>query len=250
MQNFFGARHAPVSSNKAVARKGGRLCFFYASLPLPARLGSRAQQTRRAAMLACAAAVVCASAPQVARAKDGSAPGLGPRVAASGALGSPATATSAANSTERLFGSWSLICSTQKPPRCGLTQAVATDPAGKQVVLGAAVHPVPELGKLRLEFRVSGAADPKAGIGMKFQDGPEFRLPMSGCTKQFCAASGVLEGPIRDALENGKAVQLAFMMPGPKQALVPLALAGLKEGLSELEKASQPVRAAPAGSKK
>ncbi len=212
MQLAFGASAAPVLNLSAATFLGARL---FCALAL--------------------AAGTCA----VAHAKEsaGAAPGpaLGPRVAAS-APGGPAAP---GNSTERLFGSWSLICSAHKPPRCGLTQVVATDPAGKQVVLGAAVHPVPELGKLRLEFRVSSAVDAKAGIGMKFQDGPEYRLPMSGCTAQYCTASGVLEGGIREALENGKAVQLAFMMPGPKQALVPLALGGFKEGVAALEKASK-----------
>jgi invasion protein IalB len=199
------------------------------------------------ASVALGGAVAVTAAPALA--KEASAGALGPRVAESPSAG-PDQPGAARESTERLFGAWSLICSTHKPPRCGLTQVVATDPAGKQVVLGAAVHPVPELGKLRLEFRVSSAVDPKAGIGMKFQDGPEYRLPMSGCAKQFCTASGLLEGAIREALENGKAVQMAFMMPGPKQALVPLALGGFKEGLLALEAASKPLPAAAAATKK
>jgi invasion protein IalB len=244
MHRFLGAPLAPVLDHSAAARKGGRLCFLLAPCSGPQFFGARTVGLRFAAMAVCAVALTMGCLP-AAQAKEGAAtpsatpgataPALGPRVAASAAPGQP----KAADSSERLFGSWSLICSKHKPPRCGLTQAVATDPAGKQVVLGAAVHPVPELGKLRLEFRVSSAADPKAGIGMKFQDGPEYRLPMSGCTAQYCTASGVLDGGIREALENGKAVQMAFMMPGPKQALVPLALGGFKEGVAALEKASK-----------
>ncbi len=232
MQNAFGALAAPLLNLSAATLPGARL---FCALAL-ASAACAAVQAKEAAGAAPAPVLAPVPAPV---------PALGPRVAASAPVGQPAPG----NSTERLFGAWSLICSTHKPPRCGLTQAVATDPAGKQVVLGAAVHPVPELGKLRLEFRVSPAVDPKAGIGMKFQDGPEYRLPMSGCTAQYCSASGVLEGGIREALENGKAVQLAFMMPGPKQALVPLALAGFKEGVAALEKASQAPQAARGAAK-
>ncbi len=218
MPSFSGTNGAPRLNHKAATRLGWRPCFAFSC-----------------------AVLGLVGVPQAGLANGAPSAPVGPRVA------TPAAASPAVGvSSERLFGAWSLTCSTHKPPRCGLTQAVATDAEGKQVVLGAAVHPVPELGKLRLEFRVSQLADARAGIGMKFQDGPEYRLPMSGCTAQFCAASGLLEGPIREALENGKAAQMAFMMPGPKQALVPLALSGLKEGLIALEKASKPAPATTA----
>lgn len=138
----------------------------------------------------------------------------------------------------KIYGAWSLMCAGQGGP-CQLSQVVARDPSGQQVVLGATVvlaaanpggPPRP-----MLEFRMSPDVVQKAGIGLKIGDGPEYRLRMSKCDTRACLASGWLEGDLRKALATSPVAQVAFLMPPKQQLAVPLSLAGFEEGVQALQ---------------
>lgn len=151
-----------------------------------------------------------------------------------------AAASGAPAVQEQLFGAWSLTCPQQPSGACVLSQAVARDPQGRQVVLGAIVlmtAPAPKAKpQPRLEFRMSAQAVPQAGLGLKIGDGPEYKLKMSACTAKACSAMGWLDAPLRKALQAAPAAQVAFLMPPRQQVLVPLNLTGLEEGLKALER--------------
>ncbi|MEN9892218.1 MAG: hypothetical protein RLY78_2513 [Pseudomonadota bacterium] len=143
--------------------------------------------------------------------------------------------------SDRIFGAWSLACPPGRAP-CTLSQVVARDPSGRQVVLGASVvmavadakpgaRPAP---RPRLEFRMSAAAVREAGVGLKIGNGAEYRLPMGRCLPQACTAGGWLDDGLRRALAGAPAAQVAFLMPPRQQVTVPLALTGLTEGLQAL----------------
>lgn len=145
---------------------------------------------------------------------------------------------------DRQFGAWSLVCGGPSRATCSLSQIVARDREGTQVVLGVVLRRLPGESRSSLEFRMSPDAVVQAGVGMKIGDGPEYRLPMSRCDAKACLASGWVEGDIRRDLLAAPAAQVAFMMPGRKQVLAPVALQGLAEGLAEVERIA--AHAAPA----
>lgn len=130
------------------------------------------------------------------------------------------------------YGAWSLICSPKPAERCILSQMVATDPQGRQVVLGATV--VLEGNTPRLDLRFSPQAVAEAGLGIKIGDQAEYRLAMSDCSAQTCLASGWLEPPLLSQLQQAPGAQVAYMMPGGRQMLVPLSLQGFQAGLDAL----------------
>ena len=132
------------------------------------------------------------------------------------------------------YGAWSLICAGQTPGRCLLSQVVAADPRGEQVVLGVTVHLDKPTATPRLDFRFSSHAVREAGVGLKVGDDSEYRLPMSDCSARACLASGWLEAPLLSQLEQAQGAQVAFMMPGGHQVLLPLSLQGFQIGLKAL----------------
>ncbi|MBX3667325.1 MAG: invasion associated locus B family protein [Rhodocyclaceae bacterium] len=152
-----------------------------------------------------------------------------------------AGSASAAADTSR-YGAWGLACEKQKPKVCVLSQIVARDPQGKQVVVGANAYLDAETGKPKIEFRLSPLAVPSAGLGLKIDKGAEYRLAMSSCDPKLCVARGLLEGELRTRLESGTVAQLAFLLQDGSQVVVPLALKGLKSGMTALA-ARRPARA-------
>ena len=137
-------------------------------------------------------------------------------------------------SEERRYASWSLICGDPLLSNCSLSQIVARDPQGKKVVLGATVHIDRVSMRPQLSLRQSPDALKEAGIGLKIEPGPEYRLPIAHCDTQVCEANGWLEGDLRRQLEHAKVAQVAFRMNNRQQVLAPLSLQGLDQGLQEL----------------
>lgn len=151
-------------------------------------------------------------------------------------LGHPPAAPRSERPESRLFGAWSLLCLTSQTDSCTLSQVVARDREGRQVVLGVSVQVPAGAARPRIDFRMSPQALFAAGLGLKAANGQEYRLKMSECDERTCLASGWLDPGLRKALEEGPAAQVAFLMPEKKQVLVPLALAGFKDGTRELER--------------
>ncbi len=135
-----------------------------------------------------------------------------------------------------IFGDWSLICPDKGEDKsaCFISQSVATDPKGQKVLLGISVSFVGTPNVPRIDFRLTPTAVAEAGIGLKIDNGDEFRLPISECDKRICVASGLLDKNMLARLKNGTFCQLAYILPGGKQMTLPVSLKGFSKAYSNL----------------
>ena len=85
-----------------------------------------------------------------------------------------------------------------------------------------------------LRARFSPAAERKVGIGMKIDDKPDLRLPISDCNKARCEATGRLTQQVLSLWSSGKQAQFAYLLKGGKQVVLPLSLNGFDRALAAL----------------
>lgn len=102
-------------------------------------------------------------------------------------------------------------------------------------MLGISVRIAASSDSPEMQLRISPAADPRAGVGLKIDNHDDFRLPISGCDERVCQAVGRIRGPVRDQLTSGKYAQVAYFVGG-KQQTVPVPLDGFAAALVELER--------------
>lgn len=142
----------------------------------------------------------------------------------------------AGQSADKVFGSWRLSCPKQDVKSCFIWHSVLADPSNKRtVVLGLSVRfnqspTVPEL-----QIRLTPHADSRAGVGLKIDNHPEYKLVMSTCDARVCEANGRVQGTVRDQMVSGKLGQLAYMESGKQQTVI-VALNGFGAALQALEK--------------
>ncbi len=144
------------------------------------------------------------------------------------------------------FGSWGLNCASPRdakasdaPPgnrHCIISQIVTTDPAARRVILGLTIDLFDSPEVPTIHFRLSPAVKKEAGIGLKIDDGPEFRLPIGSCDQARCEAAGRLTDGVRQAFLSGRVAQVGFIGPHGRQIITPVALAGFREALEALRK--------------
>lgn len=136
------------------------------------------------------------------------------------------------------YGSWSLICSesTGDKAHCQISQIISNDTKGEKVVLGISVYFLESTTtKPAITFRMSSKAIQKAGIGLKIDNGDEYRLPINECNDKICTATGLLDTALLDKLNHGTYCQIAFLLQNRQQMAVPVALNGFKESFSRLQ---------------
>lgn len=155
----------------------------------------------------------------------------------------PAAAQPAAE--PQSFGRWQLQClppgHAARPPMlapgerfCILGQLVTTDEARRQVVLAATVDFAEGADSPALRFRLAPAIRRESGLGLKVDDQPEMRLPITACDQRVCIAAGRLTPEVQARLEAGRAGEVNFMMADGRMLPVPLGLAGFGEGMAAL----------------
>lgn len=139
--------------------------------------------------------------------------------------------------TAETFGSWSLICPEKidKKTPCQISQIVANDPEGRKVLLGVSVYFAGSPKRPMIDFRLSSIASQTAGIGLKIDNGDEFRLPINECNNQICIATGFLDETMLTRFNKGALCQLAYLLPDRKQMTVPVSLKGFEEAFSKLK---------------
>ncbi|MDH5563975.1 MAG: invasion associated locus B family protein [Nitrospirota bacterium] len=135
--------------------------------------------------------------------------------------------------TEKIFGSWSLVCT----ETCALSQVTATDPEGRKVVLGVSVYFPPSSTVATIDFRFSSTAKTEGGMGLKVDDFPSFKLPISHCDERVCLASGYVEEPLLSQFMSGTLAKIAVLLEDSKQMILPFSLIKFKEAYSELKMA-------------
>lgn len=139
------------------------------------------------------------------------------------------------------YGSWSLVCpkTIGDETPCQISQVVANDPKGKKVILGISVYYFDSTDKSVITFRLSSIAVREAGIGLKIDNGDEFRLPINKCDKKVCIATGLMDENMLAKFCNGTFCQLAFILPNKKQMTVPVSLNGFENAFKNLKHKAQ-----------
>jgi invasion protein IalB len=142
------------------------------------------------------------------------------------------SATSAEN-----FGRWSLICGDSG--NCSLSQIVASDPAGKNILLGANVNFAVSREFPTLMLRMPPIIYPKSGVGIKVDDNKDIQVAISQCTKIACQSVIKIDDILLEEFKNGKNVQVAIAIKKEKQLTLVLSLDGFNIGYEKLLSANK-----------
>ncbi len=145
------------------------------------------------------------------------------------------TVAYAADSGARAFGAWRLACSQSNANDCFIWQSITADRAPKQAVLGVSVRIPKSAAVPEMQFRITPDADPTAGVGVKIDGHPDYRLAIGVCDARLCQATGRVQGAVRTQLLAGKLAQVAFRASGDQHTVV-VRLDGFEPALKELER--------------
>lgn len=148
------------------------------------------------------------------------------------ALAAPAVA---AQPPAAAKSSWPILCVKSPAARCIATQAVSSDPTGRNVVLGAIIVAGKAGQPAQFHLRVKAGIDRKLGFGLKLEDGTVLQLPVAGCNANSCEGSGRLTPKIRASFTKSRSARVAWRREDGKQILVPLDLRGFGAALAALE---------------
>ncbi|MCB1888575.1 MAG: invasion associated locus B family protein [Rhodocyclaceae bacterium] len=152
------------------------------------------------------------------------------------ALPAAVLAESVPSGQSAVYGSWSVECPA-KSGQCAALQKVATDPEGKQVVLGVIIETVAGKAIPQLTFRLPTTAYRQAGAGMKVDDHEPLRAPISACDDKVCEVRAWLSDSLRETLTTGKLLRFAYFVDPERQITLPVSLAGLDQALAHMDKA-------------
>jgi invasion protein IalB len=167
---------------------------------------------------------------------------LGTAAVAAAPAGAPAAARPGVPHVTRdqRFGNWGYSCALARDEhereveRCMISQLVAVNPKARQVVLGLTVDFADSAAVPTLRARFSSQAARKAGIGVKVDDRPDMRLPISDCDALRCEAVGRMAPPVLKVWLSGKQARFAFLMAGGRQVVLPVSLTGFGPALEAL----------------
>jgi invasion protein IalB len=133
-----------------------------------------------------------------------------------------------------VFGQWSLSCGNQG--RCLLSQLVAKDPEGKNVVLGASITHLGKNNVPVLILRVPGSAYEAGGVGIKVDDNQAVQIRYSTCDKSKCESVIKMDQTLLSEFEGGKQAVIAYALTKQHQMTLPLSLSGFDEAYKALQK--------------
>lgn len=136
---------------------------------------------------------------------------------------------------DRVFGPWSLSCPEVDTQPCFIWQSVTVYPTGGQTVLGASVRLDDRAGTPEIMLRFSPLSDREAGVRLKVDNRPDYRLPIRICDAKICEARGRLHGPVLEQFRSGKVSQVTFVA-ADGQHTVRLSLDGFTPALRALER--------------
>ncbi len=102
--------------------------------------------------------------------------------------------------------------------------------------MGVSVYFQPGKTKANMDIRISPEVVEQAGIGIKVDDFPSFKLSMSKCDVRVCLASGFLDEPLLTQLKSGKLATIALVRKNAKLMHIPLSLSGFQAAFSELQR--------------
>jgi invasion protein IalB len=139
-----------------------------------------------------------------------------------------------------VHGAWSVDCKSpveKGKARCVASQKVATDPAGRKVVLGVIVEPPNGETKARISFRMTNKAFMRAGVAIKIDDNSPARLSINGCDEKVCEARGWLTDAVLRQMRGGRLLRYAFYIDQKNQITYPVSLDGFDAAFKEIEAA-------------
>lgn len=130
-----------------------------------------------------------------------------------------------------VFGSWSVSCGTQN---CAMTQMVAKDAAGKEVMLGVSINFAFKSDFGIMIVRLPKIADKEAGLGIKVDENKAIRLPISSCSDIACQTIIKIDQALIDEFSSGKVAKYAYALNNKKQMILPISLDQFAAAYDEL----------------
>jgi invasion protein IalB len=105
-----------------------------------------------------------------------------------------------------------------------MTQLVAKDAAGSQVMLGLSINFAfkSDLGVMIVRLPI--ALNQKEGLGIKVDDNKPIRLPISNCNEVACQTIVRIDEALLAEFSNGKVAKYAYALKDGKQMILPISL--------------------------
>ncbi|WP_427983523.1 invasion associated locus B family protein [Agarivorans sp.] len=131
------------------------------------------------------------------------------------------------------YQAWTVTCPTAKP--CVISQMVMKQQGdAADVIAGVSYfnHPSQPI----LKIRITPQADPKKGLGLKFDQQTALHLPITNCDNKVCEVNIVADQQLIDDLQNSKLMSVAYILKSNQQQnAFPVILNGFKQAYLSIQ---------------
>jgi len=131
------------------------------------------------------------------------------------------------------YQAWTVKCPNGKP--CVISQMVMKQQGDTaDVVAGVSFfnHPTQPI----LKIRITPQADPKMGLGLKFDQQAALHLPITNCDGKVCEVNIVADQQLIDDLQNRKLMSVAYILKNSQQQnAFPVILNGFKQAYQSIQ---------------
>jgi invasion protein IalB len=141
------------------------------------------------------------------------------------------TAFNSRASYNGVFGSWSVSCGVQN---CAMTQMVAKDASGKEVMLGVSINFALKSDFGIMIVRLPKVVNKEAGLGIKVDEKKAIRLPISECNNTACQTIIKIDQAMIDEFSSGKVAKYAYALRNNRQMILPISLDQFAAAYGEL----------------
>lgn len=134
------------------------------------------------------------------------------------------------------IGDWVYQCQAVSADQniCGLLQNIA-DRGTKKQVLGVAVRPLGNDGRLAMLVTAPLGIFLGSGIGGKVDAGEQFKFNLQSCTQRGCQAAIELKEPLLSDLRKGTRLIVGFKARADSKTIaIPVSLTGFTAGLTAM----------------
>jgi invasion protein IalB len=136
------------------------------------------------------------------------------------------------------IGDWVFQCQALSATNtvCGLIQNIA-DRGTQRQVLGVAVRPIGDDGRLAMIVTAPLGIFLGSGIGGKVDEGAQFAFNLQSCSQRGCQAALELKDDLLSALKKGNRLIVGYKArPDSQTIAIPVSLTGFTAGLDAILK--------------
>ncbi len=131
------------------------------------------------------------------------------------------------------YQAWTVKCPSAKP--CVISQMVMKQQGNAaDVIAGVSYfnHPQQPI----LKIRITPQADPKKGLGLKFDEQTALHLPITHCDTKVCEVNIVADHQLIYDLQNSQLMSVAYIIKNSqKQNAFPVILNGFKQAYQSIQ---------------